>query len=107
VHDSRIDWLQDNGSSMTDADGHDPQRQFFAMLLSHAEADSPHKTTLVLAFHAGASRITFELPATAHGWRCIFSTVTAEPDTAAVTSLSLEARSVQVFAAVTSEDLCP
>ena len=77
------------------------------MLLSHAEADSPHKATLVLAFNAAATGITFELPTSPHGWRCIFSTVTGEPDPAEVSSVSLEARSVQVFESGNGEGLCP
>jgi glycogen operon protein len=107
VHDSRIDWLRDDGGSMTEADWHDPNRQFFAMLLGHAETDSPRKATLVLAFNAAGTRITFELPASPHGWRCIFSTVTSEPDTAAVSRVSLAARSVQVFESGSGEGSCP
>jgi glycogen operon protein len=101
LHDNRIRWLRADGSSMTEADWHDPQRRFLAMLLSITASgpppQSPREATLLLAFNAGAEPIVFELPETRHGWHCIFSTAIDEPDRSAVTSLSLEARSVQVF----------
>ena len=99
-----IEWLNVDGKPMIEADWHDPQRHFLAMLLagnlSPADADSPAQelnSTLIIVLNAYSNPVSFTLPQTKHDWHCIFTTTSTEPSPTALTKLVIEPRSVQVF----------
>ena len=101
-----IEWLTVDGKPMSEADWHDPQKHFLAMLLAGeglpAGAESVEQTssdTLVIVLNAYSNPISFTLPQTQYAWHCIFSTTDAEPySAAALSKLVIEPRSVQLFA---------
>lgn len=99
-----IEWLNVDGKPMIEADWHDPQRHFLTMLLagnlSPADTDSPAQelnSSLIIVLNAHSNPVSFTLPQTEHDWHCIFTTVSTEPSSTALTKLVIEPRSVQLF----------
>jgi len=89
---------------MCDADWHDPQRHFLAMLLAGdvlpASAGSVEQTThdtLLIVLNAYSNPVSFILPQTQYAWHCIFTTTDTEPSATALTELVIEPRSVHLF----------
>jgi glycogen operon protein len=101
---SDIEWLQVDGKAMSEADWHDPQRHFLAMLLagkvSPAGADSLEQeaiSTLIIVLNAYSNPVSFTLPQTEYAWHCIFTTANTDLPQTALTKLVIEPRSVQLF----------
>jgi isoamylase len=99
-----IEWLNVDGKPMIEADWHDPQRHFLAMLLagnlSPADADSLTQelnSTLIIVLNAYSNPVSFTLPQTEHDWHCIFTTGITEPSPTALIKQVIEPRSVQLF----------
>lgn len=99
-----IEWLQVDGKPMCDADWHDPQRHFLAMLLAgdvfSASAGANEQTThdtLLIVLNAYSNPVSFILPQTQYAWHCIFTTTDTEPSATALTELVIEPRSVHLF----------
>jgi len=99
-----IEWLQVNGKPMCDADWHDPQKHFLAMLLAGdvfpagagANEQTPHDTLLIV-LNAYSNPVSFILPQTQYSWHCIFTTTDTELPATALSSQVIESRSVQIF----------
>jgi isoamylase len=99
-----IEWLQVDGKPMSEADWHDPQRHFLAMLLADdvlpANTDSGEQntiSTLIIVLNSYSNPVSFTLPKTDYAWHCIFTTASTEPSSAELTRLVIEPRSVQLF----------
>jgi isoamylase len=99
-----VTWLAEDGTPMTPARWHEPQRRCLGLLLAGEAApdlgtDGEPLTdaTLLLLLNAGEAAVDFVLPA--GGWRCLLDTarpeVLAPPDG----RLALEGRSLALLAA--------
>lgn len=99
-----IEWLKVDGKPMCEADWHDPQCHFLAMLLAGdvlvADTDSTEKTTnatLLIVLNAYSNPVSFTLPHTQYAWYSIFTTADNKPSATALTKQVIEPRSVQLF----------
>ncbi len=99
-----IQWLRADGEVMREADWHDADKNFLAMLLA-AEAMAARdarfvgekEAALVIVYNADPAAVKFVLPRTEFHWRCIFTTAEDLPQVARKGSVVIEPRSVEVF----------
>ena len=99
-----IQWLAANGQTMQEADWHNHQNNFLAMLLA-AEAmparnpllDDEKDAALVIVFNIDSAPVEFVLPESQFHWQCVFTTADVKPAVIERTPVKIEARSVQLF----------
>ncbi|UCH48561.1 MAG: glycogen debranching protein GlgX [Betaproteobacteria bacterium] len=96
-----IDWLREDGETMSEDDWHDEQRRCVGMLLAefipeeHVRAD---EDTVLVILNAGEQAVEFVLPAESafiSGWRCVLATAPAP--VGKLHALDVEARATYVL----------
>lgn len=101
---SDIQWLRADGEIMQDADWHDTEHNFLAMLLA-AEVlpardprfDGETEAALLIVLNADPRSVEFVLPTSEFHWQRVFTTASSEVPINGNETVMIDQRSVQLF----------